>query len=59
VFSIAMLLIPVVGVLCGMLFLRERPTWAEYAALALVVGALLTVLRPGPGARERAPDSSA
>jgi drug/metabolite transporter (DMT)-like permease len=52
VFSISMLLIPVVGVLSGMLFLGERPTWAEYAALALVVAALLTVLRPKPGARE-------
>ena len=51
VFSISMLLIPVVGVLSGMLFLGERPTWAEYAALALVLGALLTVLRPGRGAR--------
>jgi len=47
VFSISMLLIPVVGVICGMLFLGERPTWAEYAALVLVLGALLTVLRPG------------
>jgi drug/metabolite transporter (DMT)-like permease len=59
VFSISMLLIPVVGVLCGMLFLGERPTWAEYAALGLVIGALLTVLRPGRGAPVRAPDSSA
>jgi len=46
VFSISMQLIPVVGVLSGMLFLGERPTWAEYAALALVLAALLTVLRP-------------
>jgi drug/metabolite transporter (DMT)-like permease len=51
VFSISMLLIPVVGVVCGMLFLGERPSWAEYAALALVVSALLTVLRPGRGVR--------
>jgi drug/metabolite transporter (DMT)-like permease len=50
VFSISTLLIPVVGVLSGMLFLGERPAWAEYAALALVVTALLTVLRPGRGA---------
>jgi drug/metabolite transporter (DMT)-like permease len=49
VFSISMLLIPVLGVLSGMLFLGERPSWAEYAALALVVAALLTVLRPGRG----------
>ena len=46
VFSISMLLIPVVGVLSGMLFLGERPAWTEYAALALVLAALLTVLRP-------------
>jgi drug/metabolite transporter (DMT)-like permease len=51
VFSISMLLIPVVGVVSGMLFLGERPTWAEYAALALVLAALLTVLRPGRVAR--------
>jgi drug/metabolite transporter (DMT)-like permease len=51
VFSISMLLIPVVGVVSGMLFLGERPSWAEYAALALVLAALLTVLRPARGAR--------
>jgi drug/metabolite transporter (DMT)-like permease len=51
IFSISMLIIPVVGVLSGMLFLGERPTSAEYAALALVLGALLTVLGPGRGAR--------
>jgi drug/metabolite transporter (DMT)-like permease len=50
VFSISMLLIPVVGVMSGILFLGERPTWAEYAALALVLAALLTVLRPGRAA---------
>jgi drug/metabolite transporter (DMT)-like permease len=47
VFSISMLLIPVVGVVSGMLFLGERPAWTEYAALGLVLAALLTVLRPG------------
>jgi drug/metabolite transporter (DMT)-like permease len=51
VFSISMLLIPVVGVVSGMLFLGERPTWAEYTALVLVLGALLTVLRPGRAAQ--------
>ena len=51
VFSISMLLIPVVGVLSGMLFLGERPTWAEYGALVLVLGALITVLRPRRAAR--------
>ena len=52
VFSISMLLIPVVGVVSGMLFLGERPTAAEYAALALVLAALLTVLRSARVARE-------
>lgn len=51
VFSISMLIIPVVGVVCGILFLGERPSWAEYTALALVLAALMTVLRPGRGVR--------
>jgi drug/metabolite transporter (DMT)-like permease len=46
VFSISMLIIPVVGVVSGMLFLGERPGWAEYAALVLIVCALATVIRP-------------
>lgn len=50
VFSISMLLIPVVGVVCGILVLGERPAWAEYAALGLILAALLTVLRPGRAA---------
>jgi drug/metabolite transporter (DMT)-like permease len=43
VFSLSMLIIPVVGVFSGMLFLGERPGWAEYAALALVLASLATV----------------
>jgi drug/metabolite transporter (DMT)-like permease len=46
VFSISMLIIPVVGVLSGMLFLGERPSWSEYAALLLILCALATVIRP-------------
>jgi drug/metabolite transporter (DMT)-like permease len=46
VFSISMLIIPVVGVLSGMLFLGERPSWTEYAALVLILCALATVIRP-------------
>jgi drug/metabolite transporter (DMT)-like permease len=46
VFSISMLIIPVVGVVSGMLFLGERPTWSEYAALVLIIAALATVIRP-------------
>ncbi len=46
VFSLSMLVIPVVGVFSGMLFLGERPAWTEYAALALVLGSLATVIAP-------------
>ena len=46
VFSLSMLVIPVVGVLSGMLFLGERPAWTEFAALALVLGSLATVIAP-------------
>jgi drug/metabolite transporter (DMT)-like permease len=46
VFSLSMVIIPVVGVMSGMIFLGERPTWAEYAALALVLGSLYSVLVP-------------
>lgn len=46
VFSLSMLLIPVVGVFSGMLFLGERPGWPEYAALCLVLGSLATVVVP-------------
>jgi drug/metabolite transporter (DMT)-like permease len=46
VFSLSMLIIPVIGVLSGIVFLGERPSWAEGAALVLVLGALATVIRP-------------
>jgi drug/metabolite transporter (DMT)-like permease len=46
VFSISMLIIPVIGVLSGVVFLGERPSWAEVGALLLVLGALATVIRP-------------
>jgi len=46
VFSLSMLMIPVLGVFSGMLFLDEQPGWPEYAALALVLGSLLTVIVP-------------
>jgi drug/metabolite transporter (DMT)-like permease len=51
VFSLSMLIIPVVGVISGMLFLGERPTWVEYVALTLVLGSLLTVVVPARQAR--------
>ena len=46
VFSISMLIIPVIGVLSGVVFLGERPSWAEIGALVCVLGALATVIRP-------------
>jgi drug/metabolite transporter (DMT)-like permease len=46
VFSLSMLVIPVVGVFSGMLFLGEQPGWAEYLALAFVLGSLATVIVP-------------
>ncbi len=47
VFSISMMVIPAVGVMSGILFLGERPSWAEIGALLLVLGALATVIRRG------------
>jgi drug/metabolite transporter (DMT)-like permease len=44
--SLAVMLIPVVGVFSGMLLLGERPQWPDYAALTLVVASLCTVLLP-------------
>jgi drug/metabolite transporter (DMT)-like permease len=46
VFAISMLVIPVIGVLSGVVFLGERPSLAEFAALLLVLAALATVIRP-------------
>jgi len=51
VFSISTLIIPVVGVISSMLFLGERPSWAEYLAAVLVMGSLLTVVIPARAAR--------
>ena len=46
VFSLSMLVIPVVGVFSGMLFLGEQPGWPEYTALAFVLASLATVVVP-------------
>jgi drug/metabolite transporter (DMT)-like permease len=51
VFSLSMLVIPVVGVLSGMLFLGERPSIAEVCAAALVLTSLATVVVPPRVAR--------
>ena len=46
VFSLCMLIVPVVGVFSGMFFLGESPGWPEFVALALVLGSLATVIVP-------------
>ena len=49
VFSLSMLLIPVVGVLSGMVFLGERPSASETVAMLLILAALATVVAPRRG----------
>ena len=44
--SLAVMMVPVVGVFSGVLVLGETPHWQDYAALVLVVGSLATVLVP-------------
>jgi drug/metabolite transporter (DMT)-like permease len=58
VFSLSMLVIPVVGVLSGMLFLGERPSAAECGAALLIVASLATVVLPARGAPAPARDST-
>ncbi len=48
-FSLSILIIPVVAVLGGIVILGERPSIAELAALALVLGSLATVVMPARG----------
>jgi drug/metabolite transporter (DMT)-like permease len=55
--SMASLPVPVVGVFAGMLVLGERPGAAEWAALGLVVAAMVAVLwPPKPAPAPMAPD---
>lgn len=44
--SLGALIVPVVGVFSGMLILNEVPRWQDFAALALVLAAIATVLLP-------------
>lgn len=44
--SMSSLPVPIVGVFAGMLVLGERPGWAEWGALGLVVGAMFLTLWP-------------
>jgi drug/metabolite transporter (DMT)-like permease len=54
--SISILSVPIVGVFCGLVVLGESPRLTDYAALALVVASLCTVMLPG---RPPAPASRA
>jgi drug/metabolite transporter (DMT)-like permease len=49
--GLSVMLIPVVGVFSSMWLLGETPRWPDYAALALVLVALSTVLFGGRGGR--------
>ena len=44
--GLSVMMIPVIGVFSGMLMLGEEPHWQDYAALALILVALSTVLLP-------------
>jgi len=56
--SMSSLPVPIVGVFAGMLFLGERPGLPEWAALVLVVAAMIAVLRsPKPTPASPAPDN--
>jgi len=56
--SLAILSVPIVGVFCSLLVLREIPRFTDYAALLFVVGSLVTVVLPArsiPRRTKRAP----
>jgi drug/metabolite transporter (DMT)-like permease len=56
--ALSTMMIPVIGVVSGMLVLGEQPHWQEYAALLLVTLSLATVLiSPGNQARNAAPSA--
>jgi drug/metabolite transporter (DMT)-like permease len=55
--SMSSLPVPIVGVFSGMLLLGERPGANEWIALALVVAALVAVLRAPKAVAPLAPDS--
>lgn len=45
--SLSILSVPIIGVFCSLAVLREVPSVSDYAALALVVASLCTVMLPG------------
>jgi drug/metabolite transporter (DMT)-like permease len=55
--SLAVMMIPVVGVFSGVVVLDETPRWLDFVALAAVVGSLATVMLP-PRKKESATPSA-
>ncbi len=55
--SLAVMMVPVLGVFSGALLLGETPHWQDYAALSLVVGSLATVLLPPRRAKTPLPSA--
>ncbi len=53
--SMASLPVPLVGVFAGMIVLGERPGFAEWLALVLVLASLVAVLLPGRTAAPKSP----
>ncbi len=53
--SIAIMMVPVVGVFSGMLVLGETPHWQDFVALLAVVGSLATVMLPPKRAKRHLP----
>ncbi len=55
--SIAVMMVPVVGVFSGMLVLAETPHWQDFVALLSVVGSLATVMLPPRPAKPSLPSA--
>jgi drug/metabolite transporter (DMT)-like permease len=55
--SIAVMMVPVVGVFSGMLVLGETPHWQDFVALVAVVGSLATVMLPPKGTKPSLPSA--
>jgi drug/metabolite transporter (DMT)-like permease len=49
--TVSTLMIPVIGLFSGQVLLGEQPGWPEYAALVLIIGAIVAVMSPNFRAR--------
>jgi drug/metabolite transporter (DMT)-like permease len=55
--SLAVMMVPVLGVFSGALLLGETPHWQDFVALVAVVGSLATVMRPPRPAKPSLPSA--